>query len=49
MTAQAKTFPIRTTDQWLAEVKKAADKENKSMHEFMIEAVTEKTKEVLEK
>lgn len=44
MTIQAKTFPIRTTSDWLEEVKKAADKENKSMHEFIVEAVNEKLK-----
>lgn len=49
MTIQAKTFPIRTTDQWLAEVKKAAEKESKSMHEFVVDAVAEKVKEVLNK
>jgi uncharacterized protein (DUF1778 family) len=46
---KAKTFPIRTTDQWLEEVKKAADKEGKSMHDFVVDAVAEKVKAALEK
>ena len=43
----SKTFPIRTTNLWLDEVKKAADKENKSMQEFVQEAVEAKVKKSL--
>lgn len=50
MMDQPKTFPIRTTNAWLDEVQKAADKNgNSSKHDFIVEAVNEKVKSVLKK
>lgn len=49
MEVQAKTFPIKTTDVWLAKVKEAADKKNMSMHSFIVDAVEKEVKETLNK
>jgi uncharacterized protein (DUF1778 family) len=45
----AKTFPIRTTDEWLEKLAKAAAKEGKSMHQFVLDTVSAKIDETLEK
>jgi uncharacterized protein (DUF1778 family) len=45
----AKTFPIRTTDEWLRKLEKAAAKEGKSMHQFVLDTLDAKVDEVLAK
>ena len=43
----AKTYPLRTTNEWLDRVKKAAAKNgNDSMKEFIEQAIEEKIKSV---
>lgn len=39
---QAKTFPIRTTEEWLKNVRLEAEKAGISMHEYVIKAIEEK-------
>jgi predicted HicB family RNase H-like nuclease len=46
-TMLAKTFPIRTTDEWLERLAEAAKKEGKSMHQFVLDTMNAKIDEVV--
>lgn len=46
---QAKTFPLRTTKDWLDKLEKASKGTGESKHEFVIDAVDKKMNEVLGK
>lgn len=45
----AKTFPIRTTDEWLRKLEEAAKKEGKSMHQFVLDTLDAKIEEISKK
>lgn len=45
---QAKTFPLRTTSEWLDKLEKASKKTGESKHEFAIDAIEKKMVNVLD-